>query len=73
MDWWARLDCPLEFKKGESQTNIEITKEEDWNKILQAEEVRGWIRRPCVCDCLSVFLVGAGLTGNDVGDSKGSQ
>jgi T-complex protein 1 subunit gamma len=32
------LDCPLEYKKGESQTNIEITKEMDWNKILQIEE-----------------------------------
>jgi T-complex protein 1 subunit gamma len=32
------LDCPLEYKKGESQTNIEITKEDDWNRILQIEE-----------------------------------
>ena len=32
------LDCPLEYKKGESQTNIEIMKEEDWNKILEIEE-----------------------------------
>ncbi|SPO30469.1 probable CCT3 - chaperonin of the TCP1 ring complex [Ustilago trichophora] len=32
------LDCPLEYKKGESQTNIEITREEDWNKILEIEE-----------------------------------
>eukprot|EP00128_Syssomonas_multiformis_P003161 Colp12_sorted_trinity150504_noHs@31456 len=24
------LDCPLEYKKGESQTNIEVTKEEHW-------------------------------------------
>ncbi|KAF3124429.1 T-complex protein 1 subunit gamma [Orbilia oligospora] len=32
------LDCPLEYKKGESQTNIEISKEEDWNKILEIEE-----------------------------------
>ncbi|KAI6350432.1 T-complex protein 1 subunit gamma [Pyricularia grisea] len=32
------LDCPLEYKKGESQTQIEITKEEDWNRILQIEE-----------------------------------
>jgi len=24
------LDCPLEYKKGESQTNVELTKEEDW-------------------------------------------
>ncbi|EIW73266.1 T-complex protein 1 subunit gamma [Tremella mesenterica] len=32
------LDCPLEYKKGESQTNIEITKEADWNRVLQIEE-----------------------------------
>lgn len=32
------LDCTLEYKKGESQTNIEITKEEDWNRVLQIEE-----------------------------------
>ena len=24
------LDCPLEYKKGENQTNVELTKEEDW-------------------------------------------
>lgn len=32
------MDAPLEYKKGESQTNIEITKESDWNRILQIEE-----------------------------------
>ncbi|RMD40547.1 hypothetical protein DV735_g4603, partial [Chaetothyriales sp. CBS 134920] len=32
------LDCPLEYKKGESQTNIEITSEDSWNRILQIEE-----------------------------------
>ncbi|CED83469.1 t-complex protein 1 [Phaffia rhodozyma] len=32
------LDCPLEYKKGESQTNIEITREEDWSKVLEIEE-----------------------------------
>lgn len=32
------LDCPLEYKKGESQTNIEISKEEDWSRVLQIEE-----------------------------------
>ena len=32
------LDCPLEYKKGESQTNIEISKEADWNRILEIEE-----------------------------------
>ena len=24
------LDCPLEYKKGESQTNMEFSKERDW-------------------------------------------
>lgn len=32
------LDCSLEYKKGESQTEIEITKEEDFARILQMEE-----------------------------------
>jgi len=39
------LDCTLEYKKGESMTNIEITKEEDFNKILQLEEE--YIKRVC--------------------------
>jgi T-complex protein 1 subunit gamma len=32
------LDCPLEYKKGESQTNVEISNEDSWNRILQIEE-----------------------------------
>merc|ERR1719454_2514987 len=32
------LDCPLEYKKGESQTNVEVTKEADWEKLLMQEE-----------------------------------
>jgi len=32
------LDCPLEYKKGESQTNVEITKESDWERLLMQEE-----------------------------------
>ena len=32
------LDCPLEYKKGESQTNVEIMKEEDFNALLRQEE-----------------------------------
>lgn len=27
------LDCPLEYKKGESQTNVEITGETDFSKV----------------------------------------
>lgn len=29
------LDCPLEYKKGESQTNLEMTKESDMTEALQ--------------------------------------
>merc|ERR1712226_1701911 len=32
------LDCPLEYKKGESQTNVEVSKEDDWEKLLMQEE-----------------------------------
>lgn len=32
------LDCPLEYKKGESQTNIEIARDEDWARVLEIEE-----------------------------------
>lgn len=32
------LDCPLEYKKGENQTNVEIEKEEDWATLLKMEE-----------------------------------
>lgn len=32
------LDCPLEFKKGESQTNLELTKETDFEAVLRQEE-----------------------------------
>ncbi|KAG8784014.1 T-complex protein 1 subunit gamma [Ceratobasidium sp. 428] len=39
------LDCPMEYKKGESQTNIEISKEEDWARILEIEEEQ--IKRMC--------------------------
>ena len=32
------LDCPLEYKKGDSQTNVEIMNEEDFNSLLRQEE-----------------------------------
>ncbi|KGG51708.1 hypothetical protein DI09_29p290 [Mitosporidium daphniae] len=32
------LDCPLEYKKGESQTNLELMKEGDWQRVLEIEE-----------------------------------
>ncbi|XP_065836509.1 T-complex protein 1 subunit gamma-like [Oscarella lobularis] len=39
------LDCSLEYKKGESQTNLELSKEEDFARILQLEE--DFIRDQC--------------------------
>jgi T-complex protein 1 subunit gamma len=32
------LDCPLEYKKGESQTNMEFSKEGDWGRAQDIEE-----------------------------------
>ncbi|KAM3345559.1 T-complex protein 1 subunit gamma [Capsicum galapagoense] len=32
------LDCPLEYKKGENQTNAELLREEDWTVLLKMEE-----------------------------------
>merc|ERR1712227_1097905 len=45
------LDCNLEYKKGESQTNMEIMKEEDFSKALEAEEA--YIKK--ICDEISAF------------------
>jgi len=33
------MDCPLEYKKGESATNMEFTKGDDFKKALAAEEI----------------------------------
>ncbi|UYV72672.1 CCT3 [Cordylochernes scorpioides] len=32
------LDCPLEYKKGESNTNLELSQEQDFTRILELEE-----------------------------------
>merc|ERR1711998_763723 len=32
------MDCPMEYKKGESQTDVELTKEEDYKKMLDMEQ-----------------------------------
>lgn len=36
------LDCPLEYKKSESQANVECSNEEDWEMLLRQEE--DWIK-----------------------------
>lgn len=58
------LDCTLEYKKGESQTNIEISKEEDWNKILQIEEEQVKL----MCDAILAFKPDVVITEKGVSD-----
>lgn len=41
------LDCPLEYKKGESQTNMEFSKESDWARAqdIEEEQVRDLVEK----------------------------
>eukprot|EP00300_Choanocystis_sp_HF-7_P010074 c16771_g2_i1.p2 GENE.c16771_g2_i1~~c16771_g2_i1.p2 ORF type:complete len:470 (+),score=118.74 c16771_g2_i1:182-1411(+) len=39
------LDCPLEYVKGESKTDVEIMKGQDFNRILEMEDEH--VRRLC--------------------------
>ncbi|KAI1761704.1 T-complex protein 1 [Hypoxylon sp. FL1150] len=58
------LDCPLEYKKGESQTNIEIQKEEDWERILQIEEEQV----KAMCESILAFKPDLVITEKGVSD-----
>merc|ERR1719369_1196551 len=58
------LDCNLEYKKGESQTNIEIMKEEDFSKVLEAEEA--YIKK--ICDEIIAFKPDLVVTEKGVSD-----
>lgn len=39
------LDCNLEYKKGENMTNIEVTRPEHWEEIMQQEEE--YVKKMC--------------------------
>jgi len=39
------MDTPLEYKKGENTTSVELTKEEDWQALLALEEA--YIKNLC--------------------------
>ncbi|KAK9900727.1 T-complex protein 1 [Cystobasidium minutum MCA 4210] len=58
------LDCPLEYKKGESQTNIEVSKETDWNRLLEIEEEQ--IKQ--MCDKILEFKPDLVITEKGVSD-----
>jgi len=58
------LDCNLEYKKGESQTNIEIMDEGDFSKILEQEEA--YIKK--ICDEIIAFKPDLIITEKGVSD-----
>lgn len=58
------LDCTLEYKKGESQTQIEITDEASWNRILQIEEEQ--VKK--MCDAILQFKPDLVITEKGVSD-----
>merc|ERR1712073_266334 len=58
------LDCNLEYKKGESQTNMEIMKEEDFSKALEAEET--YIKK--ICEEITAFKPDLVITEKGVSD-----
>merc|ERR1712029_276394 len=58
------LDGNLEYKKGESQTNMEIMKEEDFSKALEAEEA--YIKK--ICDEIAAFKPDLVITEKGVSD-----
>merc|ERR1719414_1514971 len=58
------LDCNLEYKKGESQTNIEIMNEGDFSKILEQEEA--YIKK--ICDEIAAFKPDLVITEKGVSD-----
>ena len=58
------LDCPLEYKKGESQTNVEIRNEDDFSALLRQEEeyVEG------ICNSIIAFKPDIVITEKGVSD-----
>lgn len=58
------LDCTLEYKKGESQTQVEITDESSWNRILQIEEEQ--VKK--MCDAILQFKPDLVITEKGVSD-----
>ena len=58
------LDCNLEYKKGESQTNIEMMNEDDFTQILEMEEA--YIKK--ICDEIIAFKPTLIITEKGVSD-----
>lgn len=58
------LDCGLEYKKGESQTDVELSNENDFTRMLQIEEE--FIQK--VCDEIIRFKPDLVITEKGVSD-----
>jgi len=58
------LDCALEYKKAESNTNVEISNEEDFAKLLEIEE--NFIKEQC--DTIIAFKPTVVITEKGVSD-----
>lgn len=58
------MDCPLEYKKGENQAQVELSKEEDFAALLKAEE--DWIKN--VCDTIASFKPDVVITEKGLSD-----
>jgi T-complex protein 1 subunit gamma len=58
------LDCPLEYKKNESQTNVEVTNETDWEALLLQEEAE--VQK--ICDDIIKFKPDVVVTEKGVSD-----
>jgi T-complex protein 1 subunit gamma len=58
------LDCPLEYRKAESQTNVEISGETDWRRLLQVEEE--YVTK--MCDTLKAHTPDVIITEKGVSD-----
>lgn len=58
------LDAGLEYKKGESQTDVELSKENDFSRMLQIEEeyIKG------ICDKLASFKPDLVITEKGISD-----
>ena len=57
------LDCPLEYKKGENQTAVELSNEADFAELLQQEETaRCHLTCLCADGCLLCFCPVASVT-----------
>ena len=60
------IDCPLEYKKGESQTNVEVKNEGEWSRYLELEEEQ--VKDMCtmiVAFKPDLLVAEKGVSGND--------